>query len=749
MRNLLSVVAFLFGWIVLAGTSGTYASDTQSFAGSGSCAGCHPAETKAWAASDHFWALREPDSNSVLGDFQDAHFTHNGVTSRFFTKDGQYFVETDGSDGKLTQYQVRYTVGVRPLQQYLVDTGQGRLQTLDIAWDTQERKWFHLYPDQDVGSGNGMHWTGSYKNWQARCAECHQTGFDKGYDLKARTYKSHWAELTVSCESCHGPSTAHVETAGAAKKSAAASILPTAAGKLGPGQQAGELAVCGPCHARREAFSQKSAQVGSKFGDHYNLALLTPDLYFSDGQQNAEVYILGSFLQSKMKAKGVTCSNCHEPHGGKLIADGNAVCTQCHSEAGRTEFPSLVRKTYDDETHHHHKPGTDGAMCVNCHMPNRTYMVNDKRRDHFFRRPDPLQAKAAGAPDACTGCHEDKTKDWAAERIADWFPGPSHEWQDRSAFIAFNTGDRSANTLESLAAYARDIDRPAIVRATALEMLRDTANSSIRESLMPLLKDDDDVVRASAVRMQRSAEAAAKAAVLSPLLSDISRNVRQAAAGELAAGQQEVMSPSTHEALKAAIAEYMDSRAANADMPESHMAMAGLALSLRNWNAAEAAFNEASSMDPQLVEAWIMLIRLKAALGDPQGAEQYAEKGLSHQPNSIPLLFERADLEAGRGNGKKAIDWYRRIVTIDPKQSDAWSAMASAALQAHDSNVALDATRKLMELQPANADAYVIAAIAHYMRQELDLARENARTALRLNPGVRLPDELANLLRGQ
>src|SRR5262245_53456518 len=343
--------------LAFASPAGSLAAET-GYAGSAACAGCHEAEHKAWQDSHHGWALREATPENVIGDFNDAAFTHKNITSRFFRKDGKYFVETDGADGRMATFEVRYAVGVAPLQQYLVETEKGRLQVLDIAWDAERKIWYHLYPSADVSAGNGLHWTGSYKNWQSRCAECHQTGFIKGYDPQTRSYQSRWAELTISCESCHGSAKAHVEWAND----------PTRAGKpdpfsislkLGAGQQTNELNVCGPCHARRAAFTGGSTPPGEIMGDHYNLALLSPGLYFGDGQQQDEVYVLGSFLQSKMMAKGVTCSNCHEPHSAKLVADGNAICTQCHSEAGRQEFPTLAKADYDTPAHHHHKDGTE------------------------------------------------------------------------------------------------------------------------------------------------------------------------------------------------------------------------------------------------------------------------------------------------------------------------------------------------------------------------------------------------------
>jgi predicted CXXCH cytochrome family protein len=263
------------------------------------------------------------------------------------------------------------------------------------------------------------------------------------------SYSTKWAELTVSCESCHGQSAEHVAWARNDK-----SAEPPAGSfpKLGVGGQAGELAVCGPCHARREAFSGDSVSAGSIFGDHYRLALLKPGLYFADGQQQDEVYILGSFLQSKMKAKGVTCSNCHDPHSSQLIADGNAICTQCHSEAARAEFPSLKKANYDTPAHHHHKPGTDAAQCVSCHMPESNYMRIDKRRDHFFRIPDPAQSNAAGAPDVCTSCHKGESQEWAAQRINAWAPNSDRSWQDRAAFIAVSSGGTSSADIEALTA---------------------------------------------------------------------------------------------------------------------------------------------------------------------------------------------------------------------------------------------------------------------------------------------------------
>jgi predicted CXXCH cytochrome family protein len=709
------------------------------YAGSAACAECHAAETKAWSESDHAWALKEPDARSMLGDFNDQRFTHKGVTSRFFMKDGRYFVETDGASGKPETFEVRYAVGHRPLQQYLVETTNGRLQVLDIAWDVTAKRWFHLYPDQDLPAGDGMHWTGTYKNWQARCATCHQTGFDKGYDFPTRTYKSHWSELTVGCETCHGPARDHVEAA--RQGNPHQSLIP----KLGAGQQQNEINTCGPCHARRDAFSQVQPRAGSPFDDHYALSLLTPDLYFGDGQQNAEVFVLGSFLQSKMKAKGVTCSNCHEAHSNALVAEGNAVCTQCHSPAGRGDFPTLRKADYDTPAHHHHPQGSDAAQCVTCHMPERSYMLIDPRRDHFFRRPDPLQSKAAGAPDVCTSCHTDKTAEWAAETIAGWAPESDRGWQDRSALIAFNAGDRQEATLANLKSFIRDRERPAIVRATALRAAA-PEGLVLPEDAALLLKDDDPLVRAAAAGAIRHIPPAERVGLLTPLLSDPMRSVRQTAAIEIAGAGVAALPAADDAKYRAGLQEYLDSRLANTDTPEAHMAIGGMALSRRQWNDAEFAFGTATEMDPQLVQAWLVLAQIREARGDAPGTEAALTAAVAASPQNIDLLLARAGFEARRQRTEDALAWYKRAVALDDTRADVWLGMGIAALYGQKPDLALDYAARAETLDPRNPEAPVVQAMAHAIlgnRTEAKAAAERART---IAPGIQLPPELDRLL---
>ncbi len=106
---------------------------SAKFVDSEICAACHQAEAQLWRSSQHKLAMDHATDKSVLGDFHDASFEYYGVHSRFFRKDGKLFVETDGADGKLATFQVKYTFSIDPLQQYLIEFLDGRLQALSIA----------------------------------------------------------------------------------------------------------------------------------------------------------------------------------------------------------------------------------------------------------------------------------------------------------------------------------------------------------------------------------------------------------------------------------------------------------------------------------------------------------------------------------------------------------------------------------------------------------------------------------------
>jgi predicted CXXCH cytochrome family protein len=585
----------------------------------------------------------------VLGNFEDAVFEHKGVKTKFSRRDGAFLVETEEPDGEQKDYQVVGVAGVAPLQQYLVETEPGRLQALDVAWDAERRRWYHLYPNQDLPPGDGLHWTGPYKTWNARCADCHATGFEKNYDPRMRRYESHQAEIGVGCEACHGPGEAHVAWAEAPPSYDAARWpgLTETGFTIGFSASAPETEIqqCAGCHSRREPFLDGNPLPGTPFHDAYRLSLLREGLYYADGTIRDEVYVYGSFLQSKMYARGVRCTDCHDPHVADLKAEGNAVCTQCHSPDRNPRFPSLREATYDDPAHHFHEPETDGAACKSCHMSERVYMGIDGRRDHSFRVPRPDLSAKTGAPDACTDCHVGRDPAWATAEIQQRFPDNHRRGPHFSRVLAASWRE-PGSVQDSLIDMAEDNSLSAIIRASAIELLTVAPSEGLAARTALLLGDEDPLVRGAAVAAQRGAPAMSRMQTLAPLLDDPVKAVRIATARETLDVPIARLPPLTATAMRKAMKEWQASSLAKADFPETHLAMGGAALVMRNPQAAEAAFREAVRLDPQRVEAWAMIIRILAAVGNETGALRASEDAIAANPTNETLLMLKKQLIA-------------------------------------------------------------------------------------------------------
>jgi hypothetical protein len=120
VHTFLIVTAALVSGLSLDGCFPRKDSSPPSFAGRQACASCHEKEHRLWTGSDHDLAMQEASDNTVLGNFRNATFTYYGITSTFYKRDGKFFVRTDGAEGTLQEFEIAYTFGVRPLQQYLV-----------------------------------------------------------------------------------------------------------------------------------------------------------------------------------------------------------------------------------------------------------------------------------------------------------------------------------------------------------------------------------------------------------------------------------------------------------------------------------------------------------------------------------------------------------------------------------------------------------------------------------------------------
>ncbi len=657
---LLAVVAG--GWYLFRGNPKPIPAASPSLApahyvGGKSCVGCHAEQTKAWTGSDHDLAMQVADSKSVLGNFDNASFSYAGVTSRFFKRDGKYFVRTDGPDGALADFEIKYTFGVRPLQQYLIEMPGGRLQAFGIAWDARERtrggqRWYHLYPKDALKAGDALHWTGVNQNWNFMCSECHSTALEKKYDAKQEVFHTTWKELNVSCEACHGPASNHLTWAQHAPAERDAtrdkglmnplnerrSVNWTpSSGETAP-QRRPELSAtpqafreqdtCSRCHGRASRISNDYVH-GQPPLDTHIPALIVEGLYWNDGQQRDEVFTTGSFAQSKMHAKGVTCSNCHEPHSLKLRAPGNAVCTQCHAA-----------EKFDAPAHTHHAAATPAAACTACHMPTTTYMGVDPRHDHSMRIPRPDVSEKFGIaaqPNACNGCHDKKTAAWAAAAIRGWTDKTSPGFQP-FAMTFHRAALGEPGVTPDLQALASDNAQAGIVRASAIERLALRLNPSVVDTMLRGLNDGDAQVRLASVNALANLPPEERRRYLARMLGDPVRAVRTAAARALAGPAENGLTVVERSVFEPALKQYVATLEYNADRPESQMGLGNLLAARGDYAQAEKHFRQALKIDRGFIEGYVNLADLiRARAGGEAAAEQVLRDGLRQLPKNAPM----------------------------------------------------------------------------------------------------------------
>jgi len=710
-----------------------------TYVGQVACAECHRAETDAWKTSQHAKAMQHATDATVLGRFDGATFTNRGVTSTFFRRDGKYFVRTDGADGKLADFEIKYTFGVDPLQQYLVEFPGGRMQALTIAWDARPRdrggqRWFTLYPDEKIDFRDPLHWTRLEQNWNSRCADCHSTNLVRNYDAASRTYDTKWSDMNVACEACHGPGSNHVAWARKApgtdkyadgKGIAIAlderrGVTWTADAVTGNATRSRarttqrELDTCAVCHGSRHNIATTSGPTG-RLGDTQELALLRDPLYFADGQQQGEVYDHASFLQSKMHAKGVTCSDCHDPHSGKLRADGNALCAQCHSAA-----------KYDAASHTMHGPGSFGVQCAACHMPTRTYMVVDPRHDHSFRIPRPDRSASFGAPNACNDCHRDRDAAWAASAIASAH-GPRRKGFQTfgGALHAGRTGAPDAAELLRIVAF--DPATPGIARATAIALLERYPTQQTYAALERAAQDADPLVRAAALDAVMSMPPDTRGRLGDVLAADPVLAVRAKAGRVLAAAPGEGISDTVRARRERAMADYVATQEAMAERPESHLLLGVFYVDRQDVDKAEAEYRAAIRLQPDFAPAYVNLADLYLRNNREPDIGTLLAEGLKAAPNDAGLLHAMGLLRIREKRVPEALPLLKRAADAQPS-SARYAYVYGVGLQSVGRTPdAIAVLQKALERSPNDAD--VLAALALYSRQvgRLDAARGYTR----------------------
>lgn len=628
---------------------------SNEFAGDVACKSCHAREYREWQGSHHFNAMQPANDSTVKGDFKDVSFTSDGVSSRFFKKDNKFFINTQGEDGKNHDYEIKYTFGFTPLQQYLVEFPGGRMQVTRASWDSKKEKWFHQYSGQKIPAGDWLHWTGNAQNWNTTCADCHSTNLKKNYEVESDTYHTTYSAINVSCEACHGPGKNHINYINKEYKNGdkiTGSMLQLA---KNTGQKA-QINTCAPCHALRTSMSNTLLD-SKELLDNYIPDVPTTGRFHADGQVNEEDFIYTSFLQSKMFHAGVKCSNCHNPHSGKLVLTANNLCMKCH------------QKKYNEPSHTFHAANNAGSECISCHMPGKYFMGNDYRHDHSFRVPRPDLSLKYGTPNACNNCHGDKSAQWTADAISKWY-GPNRKYHFAEDLIP-GSGTGSNSELHLLKLLGNKAI-PDIIKATAAFYLTNIPTQNSLNALLGCLKEEDPQIRYRALRSLVNFDPHGWMNAAAPLLKDKVRAVRVAAADLFLTIPADQLPSGYTPALSAAKNELMNYLYSQADYASGN----------------------------------IMLGDYYMRLQDNPKAEKFYLRGL--KKDSL-LNFARLNLSVVynlEGKNEQALDVLKTAERIDPRNERVYYNIALLYNEMQDTGNALINFEKAVHLKSSNPRVY-------------------------------------------
>jgi Tfp pilus assembly protein PilF len=709
-----------------------------TFSGSRKCALCHKTQYDRWKGSHHDLAMDKAAETTVLGNFDNTVLDHLGTRTTFYRKGDQFRVHTQGQEGAMADFEIQYVFGVYPLQQYLIPFPGGRLQCLPIAWDARGNQWYHLNGNDPVDPEDWLYWTNAGQNWNGMCAECHSTNLKKNYDPETDSYQTSWSEIDVSCEACHGPGSRHVawaELPEMARPQTHNNFELTVKTKGISARDQVEL--CAPCHSRRSILGDYT-HYEKDLLDSMLPALLSEGLYFPDGQILEEVYVYGSFTQSRMYHRKVRCSDCHDVHSLKTVNQGNGLCLQCHKAA-----------VYDTKTHHFHKqPGESGdpisardgkvlfevgsgAQCVQCHMPGRLYMGIDYRPDHSFRIPRPDLSVRLNTPNACNRCHKDKSAQWADKTMTEWY-GPGRA--DHYATIIAAGRERRPEAKAGLIRLAGDMLYPVIVRATALSLLEQYPGKERQRALAEALSDPEALIRHTAVRQISRIETGPRKKLLVAMLYDPVKAVRMEAANQISAIADPALRPDHDRVYRSGLDEYISAMTYSADFAFGRFNLGNLSSNLKQTEQAAEQYRAAIKIDNQFYPAKVNLAMSYNRKGDNTAAERLFRETLAvrddlyevHYSLGLLLAEEKRYTEAAQylETASQAMPHYARV---HYNTGQIWDYL-------NRPDKALPALERSYTLEPQNPD-YLKALVQHYVKHDkFDQIEKMARRILAQDP---------------
>jgi len=654
--------------------AGTTSAD---YIGSNNCGSCHKDAYQQWRQSLHIRMTKPIAEATVVGDFSGAAtLDDHGRAFAFGTADGTPFMRIAFGTAKPETFRVDYTLGAKRYQGYLSTMADGRIYVLPAFWHIESRRWVDWKEITPIPEGAHD----LRQIWNTNCFNCHGTNIAQGFDVAAKRYKSTWTEMGIGCEACHGPGKPHVELMEAweknpeskpaydtsAKNRELSGLLKIFSPRTATPRQTYDT--CAYCHGNKQ-----NVFLGFRAGDHYDdyalPFLISEPLpendyqgeFWPDGRPNRFNRPQALTMSGCFKAGQAVCTSCHLSHGSRNPfslkvnitqgRSGDLLCVQCHSGASGASSASGARllpvsqgvrdpiapwSNEAIEQHTFHKADSAGSRCISCHMSDVNWRLLIRRRDHTFQAPVPETTAAFGVPNACTTCHDDRTPEWAARQMDQWWGDGSRRQASTSlADTMYRAGSGDARALPGLARLAVDRSQGLLVRASAVEFMQQlalgtagTGNSDAQSqtsfgrgaagggkrqrmppaaltpeqvnALIGAASDPEPIVRAQAVNALLAA--GTRDRIVPPIvarLNDSSRIVRARAAEALLALGISSLPGAIGQQLARAQDEYAQSLQDFPDAATNHSALGWLDAERNRTAEASAALDRAMSLDPR------------------------------------------------------------------------------------------------------------------------------------------------------
>lgn len=634
------------------------------------CVSCHKQAVSDWQISDHAKAMDKANEKTVLGDFSNVTASHHSQTARFFKQNDQFKISFTEGD-TTSEYTVAYTFGHYPLQQYLIETSDKRYQVFPFSWDSRPKEqggqnWYPVYPEEDVLPEDRLHWKQPLQNWNGMCADCHSDGLKRNYSPASNQFDTKWDNINVGCQSCHGEMPAEH---GQSKSKQALNLNTTEQQQLGQWLRQPDEKVatwqgeprdndfmdnCFACHALRTPLTD-GITPNKPFLDQFSPSLLAQPLYYPDGQIKEEVYVYGSFLQSKMFDANVNCVDCHNPHSMKLKIEGNGLCLQCHSA-----------EEYQAPTHLNHSADSAGGQCISCHMPEKTYMGVDARRDHSFRIPRPELTERFDSPNTCNSCHTDKSAGWAKSQIKKLYLNKNGNKNQltKTELALVQLQHQYTLPFEQHLHVINDKELNEIYRASAIALLPNSIRELTDSQVSNWVKSEEPLIRLAVAQIGFILPIAERSKSYKTLLTDKYRAIRVQAAShllELGLGHSED--------LAKAYKEVVESHEVSMWRGEGGLNASMLQLTLQQLKSAIESLQHSIKIDPYFPAAYVNLADIYRRTQDSKREQAMYQQGIKANPKSGMLHYSYGLHLIRSGNKPQALKSFQQAIKVEPNNA--------------------------------------------------------------------------------